>query len=479
MSRGGNERPNVLLIMTDQQRYDYLSVHGGKCRAPALERLASEGMVFNNAYSVCSLCTPARASIFTGKYPHKHGLWNNCDMFSVARERLPDNQVILSEPLAKAGYTCGYSGKWHIDRDLSALDRGFEGYSLPGYGNPWRDDTYLRYLAERGMQPPKFIPVVEVKNRPMTYVLDCKTEATVEHFQTDLAIDLMRKYAKGNQPFFLTVQYWGPHEPARPTRQYADMYPPSETPLVPTYEDDLEGRPRQYKRHRDEFECWYYGASRLGPDKWREVTSKYYAYSTMIDDQVARVLAELDRLGISEETVVIYTTDHGNLCGARGGLYDKGVAMFEDTYHIPFLLRWPGVAPQGARLANLVSNMDVFATVLDIAGAALPEGIDSQSILPILRDPAAKWREKLMCWSSGVYYLHSQRMLRWRNYKYVFTPYDTDELYDLEKDPLEFTNRINDPALADLALELRRQFILAAREAGDPITELMKGFFRV
>lgn len=465
--------------MTDQQRYDYLSVHGGKCSTIALERLAREGVTFTNAYSVCSLCTPARASIFTGKYPHKHGLWNNCDMFSVVREDLPEREVVVSRPLTAVGYACGFSGKWHIDKHFSALDRGFEGYSLPGYGNPWSDDTYVCYLAERGIKIPKPIPVVEVENCTMAYMLDCETEATVEYFQTDVAIDLMRKYAQSEQPFFLTVQYWGPHEHSRPTRKYADMYPASETPLVDTYEDDLGNRPRQYRRHRDEFECWYYGASRLGPDGWREVTSKYYAYTTMIDDQVSRVLSELDRLGIADNTVVIYTTDHGNFCGARGGLYDKGVAMFEDTYHIPFLIRWPGVVTPGTRSSNLVSNMDVFSTILEIAGAKVPEGIDSRSIVSILRDEQTPWPDDLMCWSSGVYYLHSQRMLRWQQYKYVFTPYDIDELYDLENDPLETKNLIENPTLAEIKIEMRKRLIRNARQTSDPLAKVMEGYFRV
>lgn len=474
-----NPKPNVLLIVTDQQRYDYLSVHGGACRTPALERLAAEGVRFDNAYSVCSLCTPARASMLTGQYPHKHGLFNNCDMFSLVRERLPEDAVLLNDLLAQAGYACGYSGKWHIDRDLSALDRGFEGFSLPGYGNPWGDKAYLQYLADNGLKLPVPIPVVPVGGTPMAFVLEGEPEATVEHFQTNIALDLMRTYAEAERPFFLTVQYWGPHEQVRPVRQYADLYPGSRTPLVPAFDDTLEGRPRQYRRHRDEFECWYHGSSKLTPDQWREVTAKYYAYTAQIDDQVARVLAELDRLDLADNTLVLFTTDHGNLCGSRGGLFDKGVAMFEDTYHIPFLVRWPGVAKPGTRCASLISNMDIFSTLLDAAGLAVPAGVDSRSLLPLFDDAQAAWREELMSWSSGVYYLHSQRMLRWQHYKYVFTPYDIDELYDLQSDPEERRNRIDDPILAGVRTELRGRLIRCAERAGDPLANVMRGFFRL
>jgi arylsulfatase A-like enzyme len=115
-----------------------------------------------------------------------------------------------------------------------------------------------------------------------------RQNATVEHFQTNIAIELMRTFSRNRQPFSLTVQYWRPHEPSRPTTRYPNMYPADSTPLVNSYHDDLKKRPRQYTRHRDEFECWYYGSSRLGPEKWREVTAKYYAYTTMIDDQILR-----------------------------------------------------------------------------------------------------------------------------------------------------------------------------------------------
>ncbi len=239
----------------------------------------------------------------------------------------------------------------------------------------------------------------------------------------------------------------------------------------------MAGR-RSTRRHRDEFECWYHGASQLGEQGWREVTAHYYAYSRMIDDQVARLLDELDRLGLAGSTAVIYTADHGNLCGARMGLYDKGVGMFEDTYHIPMFVRWPGFAPPGQTRDHLVSNMDVFPTILDIAGADIPGGLDSRSLLPVLTDPSAAWRDDLMSWSSGTYYLHSQRMLRWKDYKYVFTPYDTDELYDLHEDPLEMNNRIDAPALREAKTEIRRRLIANARQANDPLAYVMQGYFR-
>ncbi len=334
--------------MTDQQRYDILSACGGTCKVPALERLAKGGVNFTNAYSVCSLCSPARASIFTGRFPHNHGMWNNCDMFFVAREELPSSEVLLSKYLIEKGYNCGYVGKWHIGKHTSALDHGFEGYSLHGYGNRLNSEAYLNYLNKKGLTKPEFRTTVNVEeNRPIAGYLKGKIEATVEYFQAEKTIKLLNKYSRMKKPFFLTLQFWGPHEISMPTKEFVEMYPPESIKLWKNYYDDLKDKPIQYKRHRDNLECWYYGASKLGPEKWKEVIAMYYAYNTLIDSQVMRVLNEIDRLGIGSDLMVIYTTDHGSYSGARGGLFDKGVAMFEDIYHIPFIVTWPGLIMTG------------------------------------------------------------------------------------------------------------------------------------
>lgn len=470
--------PNILLIMTDQQRYDILSAcGGGTCKTPALEKLAEEGVNFSNAYSVCSLCSPARASIFTGRFPHNHGMWNNCDMFFVTKEELPSSEVLLNKYLEDIGYNCGYVGKWHIDAKKSALDHGFEGYSLPGYGKRFISDDYLDYLKSKGLTEPEFKATVNVENKAIAGYLDGETEATVEYFQAEKTIELMNKYSQMQKPFFLTLQFWGPHEVSMPTKEFAEMYPPENIKLWENYYDDLKDKPIQYRRHRDELECWYYGASKLGPEKWKEVTSMYYAYNTLIDSQVMRVLNEIDRLGIGSDLVIIYTTDHGSYSGARGGIFDKGVAMFEDIYHIPFIVRWPGVIKPG-KSTQLISNMDVFSTVLDIAGIKPENNIDSRSLVPILKNPNAPWPEDLMCENHGVYYLHSQRMIRWKNFKYIFTPYDTDELYDLENDPNEMKNLINDKKLKDVKRELQSRMLKWGRNSNDPFTKVMEGYFR-
>lgn len=472
--------------MTDQQRYDMLhATTGGACVSPGLDELARTGVTFTNARTPCALCTPARASVFTGLYPHNHGLLNNCDMFSSVHRNLPRRDAFLHPALQAQGYALGYFGKWHVDSDYTPMDEGFEGVSVPAYGldaapgygfrsTPMPE--YDAYLERNGLTLPEFHPTVRTDaGKVMAGYIDDPVEASVPRFLTEEAISFMREKSGAGAPFFATVQFWGPHEVAKPSRSFLDRYRLDDIQLWDSYGDDLAHRPAQYRRHRDEFECWYYGASELGEERWREATRAYFAYSTMIDEEVLRLLAELDRLGIAENTVVVFCSDHGNYSGARGGLFDKGVGMFEDIYRVPMFLRWPGVTTAG-RQQQLVSIMDIMPTLLDIAGAQLPSGLDGESLVPILRNPAASGREDFVAEDHGTYYLHSQRMIVHGPYKYVFTPYDIDELYNLDDDPDELHNLIDQPGTEEIARELRRRLVQRTAESSDPLSDVVKGF---
>lgn len=472
--------------MTDQQRWDMLhATAGGPCESPGLDRLAGRGVSFTNAHTVCALCTPARASIFTGVYPHTHGLINNCDMFSLVHRNLPHREMFLHPLLAKQGYSLGYFGKWHIDSDFTPMDEGFEGVSVPAYGlspapgydfGPTPMRGYEEHLRKRGLKVPAFHPTVTTDRGIVAAgYIDDPVEATVPYFLTEKTIEFVRREAKAGKPFFATLQFWGPHEISKPTRFYLDRYSPESIPLWGSYGDDLAGRPYQYLRHRDEFECWYHGVSRLGEAGWRRAIASYFAHSTMIDVQIARLLDELASLGIEENTVIAYCSDHGNYSGARGGLFDKGVAMFEDIYHIPMFFSWPGVT--SARTQDqLVSHIDIMPTFLEIAGATLPKNLHGQSLVPILQDPGSAGRDAFIAENHGTYYLHDQRMVVSGGYKYVFTPYDRDELYDLKGDPYELHNLIDDAGLRETRARLRRRLFELASSNGDPLAQVVKGY---
>ncbi len=471
---------NILLIMTDQQRYDILSAcGGGACRVPALEKLAGEGISFDNAYSVCAVCTPARASVFTGRFPHKHGMTRNCDMFHPPREDLPDSEILLNHYLAEKKYNCGYVGKWHIDKTKSALDHGFEGFSLPGYGDSYGNSTqaYLDWLEAKGMSSPRFIPTVMVGENGFAGYLDAPLEATYDYFLAEKAIDMLRKYAEYPAPFFLTLQFWGPHEICRPVKSYLDIYPPEDIPMPGNFSDSLEDKPYVYKQYRDVLEFRYPGLSKLSESDWRRINASYYAYNSMIDHLTGKVLDELKRLESDKNTTVIFTSDHGSYCAAHGGFIDKSIGMFEDIYKIPFIVRAPGNNP--GRRSQMISNMDVFSTVLGQAGIELPENVDSRDVSPLLENDAAAWDDAIFCQSHGVHFPYAQRMLRWKDFKYVFTPTDVDELYDLKKDPDETKNLIEDIEYGEIKRILRSKMLVCAEKSSDPIQNIMEPYFKI
>ena len=457
------------------------------CKTPNLDRLASEGMHFENAYSVCSLCSPARASILTGVYPHTHGLRTNTNSPNLwpARDIVPSVSLI-SQKLAEAGYRCGYSGKWHCGEERLPSYYGFEGMDVAGYGKPYDTPEYDAYLENTGLNlphpflkksskmvtpedvPPEIQTVPGVKWAGGT--LPGPPEACEPAFVVSHASDLIRRFAAEREtdgtPFFQVVSFWGPHHPPYIPEPYASMYSPEDVTLWPNFHDELGGKPAAHDRHRRSF---YHEHVEFSEDDWKALIAKYWGYCSFIDAEIGRLLHMLEQTGLADETAIIFTTDHGDITGSHGGLFDKGAFMYQETYHIPMIARAAGVDASRNRCDALVSNMDVASTILDLAGVAVPEHHQGRSFLPLLRDPDAEWREDLMSEFFGLRVNYTQRMLRWRNYKYVYNAADWDELYDLDSDPYEMANRINDPALADIAIECRKRLLRNIQESKDVI----------
>ena len=466
-------KPNILYIMTDQQRYDTLSCVGrSDCQTPNLDRLASQGVRFDNAYSICALCSPARTSMLTGRYPHKHRIWNNNDMMQWATRDLPDEERVISQDLVEAGYNCGYVGKWHCGETKLPRDFGFAGMNVPNYGQPYETQEYYGYLAARGLERPSVVsPIIEYA--PGYY--DGPPEACSPHFLVEYALGLLEKFnierERSGKPFMLFLSFWGPHAPYLVPEPYASMYDPDEVELWANFRDDLEGKPRVQDRFRRAFSNY----PNMTDDAWRDSIAKYWGFCSFIDDEIGRLLAVLQDMGREDDTAVFFSTDHGDMTGSHGGIWDKSAFMYEETYHIPMIARVPGMTVPGTECKSLVSNMDLATTVLDIAGLPIPNNHDGRSLIPLLQDVNNEWRDDLMCEFHGHRFLYSQRMVRWGNYKYIFNAPDEDELYDLASDPHELGNCIDDPNYAEIAAEGRQRLMQWIKDSDDPI-EFAAGF---
>lgn len=477
-------QPNLLLILTDQQRADTLGCYGAPvCRTPCLDQLASDGLRFDRAYTTCALCSPARVSMFTGLYPHTHGVRTNTESPTLwPTADLPDDVPTL--PRLLTGYRCGFVGKWHCGETRNPASFGFtDGPDPgPGYGNPYAMPDFEAFLKERSLAHPaaflrdgglfaaapdgqQAVPGCRSSGGRLSGLAEACEPAYVADRATRLLAELGARARREQRPFFLTVSFWGPHHPCYVPEPYASLYAPADVPLPATFRDDFAGKPSVHARWRRSF---YREQHAWTDDHWRRVIALYWGYCTFIDAEIGRLLAALDAQGLRDDTTVAFASDHGDTMGGHG-LFDKGEFMYEDTYRVPLIVHAPGRTRPGSVCRALVSNMDLMPTLLELGGGPTPPGLHARSLAPLCADPMAPWRDDLMAEFHGLRIGYNQRMLRWGDWKYVFNSPDTDELYDLASDPREFHNRIADASCADAAGECRQRLLGWMKATRDPI----------
>jgi len=477
-------RPNILLILTDQHRYDTLGCYGAEmCRTPNLDALAARGVRFDRAYTSTVPCSPSRAALFTGVYPHKNHVPTNNQLLN------PDIPNLASE-LGGAGYQLGYAGKWHVDDPPVATDYGFEGRDFPGYGYPIYNGLiegmrfgpgadskgatthYKEYLDARGKGYPQVLEAhygdnPGKQNQEMYALHSGSIEDSFEHMVAEDTIDLMRsmkaKRDEDGEPFFIWTNFWGPHTPCLIPEPYYSMYDPTDIPKEPSFDETWARKPMvQHMVER------YWGLSEGGWERWREIVARYWGYVTMIDDLVGMLLAELAALGCDENTIVIFSTDHGDNMGAHR-LIEKGPFTYEQCYRLPMIAAHPDCEAPGSVCDEFVYLQDLYPTFLDVAGCPAPGEPDTQSILDqVLGRETPTGRDSIYAQFFGQIYRYEQRMLRTRTHKFVYNHSDIPELYDMVNDPWEMTNVADLPETKALQDEL----IAAMREhmvlLGDP-----------
>ena len=470
-------RPNVLWIGVDQMRYDTPGCNGNPvCQTPNIDRLAGQGVNFTNAYTTCCMCSPARASMLTGRFAFHHGMGTNCDLYhSLARE-LPEPEGMLHHRLKKLGYRCGFAGKWHVGADTGAVDHGFEGMNLPGYGDVKRGEAFPQYLKDAGISyGPVKNPIFGNPNQKTLLAghWDGPTESTPSYYLASYTIDLLEKFAADGKPFLLTCQFWGPHSPHLPSPEFLGRHDRQAIQPWINFNDDLSDKPMSVRRYRSHF-------YRILPDDWagwREIVGLYYDYTTMIDQQIGRVLDRLEQLGLADNTIVVFASDHGDMIGSHGGLFDKGF-MYQEAYRVPLIVRWPARTRAPGTCDELVYNMDIMPTILAVLDQP-DETLDGKSFLPCLEGkPLPEPRQDIYLEFHGIRYLYSQRALVTKDgYKYIFNPGDIDEFYDLNKDPGELVNLVDSQDRQEEVRDMRERLKAAAQAVRDPICDYVAKIF--
>jgi arylsulfatase A-like enzyme len=459
------ERPNILMVISDHEQAR-VSLPGSPCRMPNALRLAEEGLRFEQAYTVAAHCCPARASLMTGLFPSRHGVFNNVMNPTALHRGLNPGCRTWSEVLRDQGYRLSFTGKWHVSSVEGPQDRGWTpfGRVTATEWSPrrtWEQPPPTREHRGAGLAHAVWAPRNGWPDVLLAGTRQGRTEETAEYRETMDTIDELRRLAQNREPWCLYVGWGGPHDPYVIPEPWASMYEPASVELPPSYGDDLLDRPAIYRRQK---QLW----DQLSPDEVRRAIACYWGYCSMLDDLFGMILEALEETGRAGDTLVVRTSDHGDLVGAHG-LFLKGIPAFEEAYNVPLILRWPaGIRRPGRAVRSVVQLMDVGPTLLEAAGAPAMEPCDAQTLTPILRDEEPDGeRDELYCQMNSVELFYTQRIMRVGRYKYVFNGFDFDELYDLDADPFERANRISDASLAGIRQELLARLWEWARRTDD------------
>ena len=458
---------NILWLTLDHVTFRHYRLNKkAKPILPTYERLGRQGVTFDHCKSAHPLCMPARASMLTGVYTHKHGIFRNGPDMWLATEYAPAASV-----LKDAGYRLGYFGKNHSGMDLAAV--GFEGYFPASYGNPYMTQEYKDYLKRKGLPDPIFhheggmsekfevgkdYNLVETNyfNHPNWGYFKEKGPFHEIDFLLDMAGDWLRERASENAPFVLRLDAWGPHQAYQIPLDYKDTIINAEDiEPYPGYDEDaLPYKPA----FAGNFLEWQRGRAGKGGKKcwkeWQLPLKRAYEHYSYIDMRLGSLLDDLERLGLAENTAVIFTADHGDAIASHGGMFDKCGDLAEELMDIPMVVSAPGL-PKGVVNSSFVSNLDVVPTVLDLLGVKKPYEMDGISLKQVALGNLE--RDRLMCehyGHHGVFY--DQRVIYRGVWKYVETKDEMDQLYNLEADPYELRNEADScpQVLAEMKKEL-------------------------
>ncbi|TDE90758.1 DUF4976 domain-containing protein [Occultella glacieicola] len=443
-------RPNILLISTDQQRFDMVGAYGNPAvSTPNLDRLAGQGVLFENCYVQNPVCAPSRASLMTGRYVSAHGLHaNGVD--------LAGHEELFSRRLADAGYDCGLVGKLHLGacsdgRDEPRLDDGFRVFRWahdPYPGSP--DNAYHLWLQDH--HPDLYTTALHERG-----LFDSMpTEAHYSHWIGEETIDFLRSSRLRDKPFFFVANFFDPHHGFGAPEEYLRRYDDVELPPIVTRDGELDSKPPiQAEASKESYGGHAPGYTSYTDEALRDVRKAYYAMVSLVDDEVGRILGALEDEGLADNTIVVFTSDHGEMLGDHQ-LMLKGPFMYECAVRVPLIIRWPGVAAPGERRSELVQWVDLAPTFVQAAGLPIPPTSQGAGLERLIRGGDPDWRDWAMCQyrDSGHPYdppVHVT-MLRHDRWKLVVhhgppatARASSGELYDLEADPDELTNLWDDP----------------------------------
>ncbi len=464
------KQPNVVYIMADDLTIQAISAYGGLftelAPTPNIDRIANEGMLFQDAICTNAICGPSRAAILTGNYSNRNGYYKN-----ESGGKFDETQWTFPQEFQKNGYQTALFGKWHLGTEPQGFD-------------------VFKYHNSAGQQGHYWDPVYNINGE------DTKLEGYATNLSTDFAMDWLQKGRDSAAPFLMVLQYKAPHRPWQPDEKYEDLWEDIEMPYPATFNDDYKGREltagdtemtmdyfsrRDMKfeepeglKGREKIKWAFYGAKRgeiVQPEgmsaeegrKWRyQIYIKdYLACVKSVDDNVGRVLDYLDQNNLTENTVVVLTSDQGFYLGEHG-FFDKRF-IYEESARMPFMVRYPKMIKAGTQNEDVIANIDFAPTLLDLAGIQTDQDMHGKSFTTLLEgETPDDWQQATYYhYYEWPYWHHVQPHygIRTQDYTLAHFYYNVDvwELYDLKKDLQQMNNIIDDPAYAKTVTRLKSQ----------------------
>ena len=416
--------PNILYILTDQWRAQALSCAGDtNLKTPHIDKLAKQGVHLTNAYSNSPVCTPHRAMLMSGRYPSHTKTWKN-------NELLPPAEHCIAEHFAQAGYQTGYIGKWHIDGPAKPGNvqhrQGWKYWAGFNRGHAFNNGVYFTDSDNKIKVPDGVFEPVH---------------------QTDLAIDFIKTKTKGDAPWFMMVSYGGPHMPYTAPKEYMDKVKPDEFSLRPNVKNMS--------------------------DRHRKALHGYYAHCMCLDDCIGRLTKMLGDLGIDDDTLVCFTSDHGDLHRSQGESYKS--KPWEESIGVPFIARWPKVIQAGRKTDSLLSTIDIYPTLCGLCKLDKPKALDGSDISHLFTNTAGKDIETAYLTIGEPDREGAWRGIRTKQYTYAWFPNKKVGyiLYDNLADPYQMNNMVDKPEHKDLQKKMHGIMLGQMKAMNEPLYNKM------
>lgn len=482
-------KPNILLITTDQQHFQALGARTPVLKTPNLDRLAEEGALFDRAYCPNPVCSPSRSSIITGQYPSAHGCWT-------IGTKLDEERQTVGQLLSESGYETSLIGKAHFQplasvpeqtsievpgrfRDLDFW-RSFNG---PYYGfdhveiarnhgdEAWAGQHYALWMETKGLSNWRdYFRDEEGSIGPREHSWDLPEEFHYTNFVAERTVGVIEDAVADEKPFFTWASFQDPHPPYVVPEPWASMYDPADMDPGHLEPGELDLMPPWFQKTQEpnpDFSEWQetpfrnhgFTSHLINDELLRKNIAIYYGMISFIDQGVGRILRRLDELGIADNTIVVFTTDHGHFLGHHG-LIAKGAFHYEDLLRIPMIARFPGRIPVNSRITGLQSLIDLAPTFLTVAGLPTPGDMQGVNQLPVWEGDKQEARDHVL-----VENRHQPTKVHIRTYigaRYKLTVYREEtfgELFDLLNDPGERQNLFDDPAYHEVRAKVMQQFI--------------------